>query len=71
MKYYNILKYLAIIPAFIMSILYIVYRDNVLFIISTATIILYVLFISVSIYVENNIKKEKVKDFNKSKIQDL
>jgi hypothetical protein len=32
---------------------------------------LYVLFITISTLVENNIKKEKIKDLKKSQIKDL
>ena len=68
---YDILKYISIIPAIAFLIAYIYTKNNLVFVFAMIFFGLYVLFITISTLVENNIKKEKIKDFKKSQIKDL
>jgi hypothetical protein len=68
---YDILKYISIIPAIAFLIAYIDTKNNLVFVFAMIFFGLYVLFITISTLVENNIKKEKIKDLKKSQIKDL
>jgi hypothetical protein len=68
---YDILKYISIIPAIAFLIAYIDTKNNLVFVFAMIFFVLYVLFITISTLLDNNIKKEKLKDLKKSQIKDL